>query len=125
MDIIISSRSEKPIYEQIETQFRDMILSGRLKPGEAIPSMRMLAKNLHISLITVKKAYENLSAAGLIETVVGRGSCVARLNTELIREENLRRIEDTLNQACTLARKTRVEKDTLKELIDILYEGES
>ena len=124
MDIIITMRSDKPIYEQIESQFREMIVSGKLKAGDSIPSMRALAKDLPISLITVKKAYENLSRDGLIETIVGKGSFVAALNTELLREEKQREIEDLLAQACQSAKTAGIGSDTLKELIDVLYEGE-
>ncbi len=125
MNIIISNRSEQPIYEQIESQFRDMILRQQLKPNDPIPSMRALAKDLHVSLITVKKAYENLSRDGLIVTVVGKGSFVASLNQELIKEENQKKIESLLDRACTLALEAGIEKNVLKDLIDLMYEGES
>ncbi|MFA1014594.1 GntR family transcriptional regulator [Dubosiella newyorkensis] len=124
MDIIITMRSDKPIYEQIESQLKEMIVSQKLKAGDPIPSMRALAKDLHISLITVKKAYENLSRDGLIETIVGKGSFVASLNTEQLKEEKQREIEALLSKACQEAKATGIRKDTLKELIDILYEGE-
>ncbi|WP_304748538.1 GntR family transcriptional regulator [Dubosiella newyorkensis] len=124
MDIIITMRSDKPIYEQIESQLKEMIVSQMLKAGDPIPSMRALAKDLHISLITVKKAYENLSRDGLIETIVGKGSFVASLNTEQLKEEKQREIEALLSKACQEAKAAGIRKDTLKELIDILYEGE-
>lgn len=124
MDIIITMRSDKPIYEQIESQLKEMIVSQKLKAGDSIPSMRALAKDLHISLITVKKAYENLSRDGLIETIVGKGSFVASLNTEQLKEEKQREIEALLSKACQEAKAAGIRKDTLKELIDILYEGE-
>lgn len=124
MNIIISNRSDQPIYEQIESQFRDMILRQQLKPNDPIPSMRALAKDLHVSLITVKKAYENLSRDGLIVTVVGKGSFVANLNQELIKEENQKKIESLLENACALALEAKIEKDVLKDLIDLMYEGE-
>ncbi|MCI9041450.1 GntR family transcriptional regulator [Dubosiella newyorkensis] len=124
MDIIITMRSDKPIYEQIESQLKEMIVSQKLKAGDPIPSMRALAKDLHISLITVKKAYENLSRDGLIETIVGKGSFVASLNTEQLKEEKQREIEALLSKACQEAKAAGIRKDTLKELIDILYEGE-
>ncbi|WP_348665157.1 GntR family transcriptional regulator [Dubosiella newyorkensis] len=124
MDIIITMRSDKPIYEQIESQLKEMIVSQKLKAGDPIPSMRALAKDLHISLITVKKAYENLSRDGLIETIVGKGSFVASLNTEQLKEEKQREIETLLSKACQEAKAAGIRKDTLKELIDILYEGE-
>ncbi len=124
MDIIITMRSDKPIYEQIESQLKEMIVSQMLKAGDPIPSMRALAKDLHISLITVKKAYENLSRDGLIETIEGKGSFVASLNTEQLKEEKQREIEALLSKACQEAKAAGIRKDTLKELIDILYEGE-
>lgn len=124
MDIIITMRSDKPIYEQIESQLKEMIVSQKLKAGDPIPSMRALAKDLHISLIPVKKAYENLSRDGLIETIVGKGSFVASLNTEQLKEEKQREIEALLSKACQEAKAAGIRKDTLKELIDILYEGE-
>ena len=124
MDIIITMRSDKPIYEQIESQLKEMIVSQKLKAGDPIPSMGALAKDLHISLITVKKAYENLSRDGLIETIVGKGSFVASLNTEQLKEEKQREIEALLSKACQEAKAAGIRKDTLKELIDILYEGE-
>ena len=124
MDIIITMRSDKPIYEQIESQLKEMIVSQKLKAGDPIPSMRALAKDLHISLITVKKAYENLSRDGLIETIVGKGSFVASLNTEQLKEEKQREIEALLSKACQEAKAAGKRKDTLKELIDILNEGE-
>lgn len=124
MDIIITMRSDKPIYEQIESQLKEMIVSQKLKAGDPIPSMRALAKDLHISFITVKKAYENLSRDGLIETIVGKGSFVASLNTEQLKEEKQREIEALLSKACQEAKAAGIRKDTLKELIDILYEGE-
>ena len=124
IDIIITMRSDKPIYEQIESQLKEMIVSQKLKAGDPIPSMRALAKDLHISLITVKKAYENLSRDGLIETIVGKGSFVASLNTEQLKEEKQREIEALLSKACQEAKAAGIRKDTLKELIDILYEGE-
>lgn len=124
MNIIISNRSDQPIYEQIESQFRDMILRQQLKPNDPIPSMRALAKDLHVSLITVKKAYENLSRDGLIVTVVGKGSFVANLNQELIKEENQKKIESLLENACALALEAKIEKDVLKDLINLMYEGE-
>ena len=93
MDIVISNASGKPIYEQITGQIKGMILSGVLLEGDALPSMRLLAKELRISVITTKRAYEELEQEGFIETVMGKGSFVAGRNMELIREEQLRLAE--------------------------------
>ena len=87
MEIIISNNSSKPIYEQITTQIKAMIITGQLQAGEPIPSMRALAKSLHISVITVQKAYEDLQRDGFIETTVGRGSFVSAANRDLFQEE--------------------------------------
>ena len=91
MNIIISNSSGKPIYEQISTQIKEHILRGELDRGEALPSMRLLAKELRISVITTKRAYEELERDGFIETVTGKGSFVANKNTELVREEYLKK----------------------------------
>ena len=96
MNIVISNKDERPIYEQITSQMKKMILSGELGEGEMLPSMRMLAKDLRISVITTKRAYEELEKDGLIETVTGKGSFVAEQNTELIKEEKLKDIEQKL-----------------------------
>ena len=90
MEIIISNNSSKPIYEQITTQIKAMIITGQLQAGEPIPSMRALAKSLHISVITVQKAYEDLQRDGFIETTVGRGSFVSAANRDLFQEEQQR-----------------------------------
>lgn len=87
MEIIISSNTSKPIYEQITYQIKAMIMSGELKTGEPIPSMRSLAKTIHVSVITVQKAYEDLQRDGFIETTIGRGSFVAAQNKDFIQEE--------------------------------------
>ena len=96
MNIVISNRDERPIYEQITSQMKKMILSGQLKEGEMLPSMRVLAKDLRISVITTKRAYEELEKDGLIVTVTGKGSFVAEQNSELIKEEKLKDIEQKL-----------------------------
>ena len=87
MEIIISNSSGKPIYEQITIQIKNMVMNGSLKPGDALPSMRLLAKELRISVITTKRAYEDLERDGFITTVVGKGSFVREANVELVREE--------------------------------------
>ena len=96
MQIIISNSSEKTIYEQITMQIKNMIINGELKPGDALPSMRFLAKELHISVITTKRAYEELERGGFIYSVVGKGSFVKSTNMELLKEEKLRLIEEYL-----------------------------
>ena len=98
MDIIISNSSGKPLYEQIIGQIKKMIISGELKPGEMLPSMRYLAKELRISVITTKRAYEELEREGFITTVQGKGSFVSEHNMELIREQQLRLVEQYLSR---------------------------
>lgn len=93
MNLILRNASGQPIYDQITSQIKALILSGELKTGDALPSMRALAKDLRISVITTKRAYEELERDGFIETVPGKGSFVAQANLELIREEHLRQIE--------------------------------
>ena len=99
MEIHISNSSGIPIYEQLVTQIKNLILNGALQDGEALPSMRLLAKELRISVITTKRAYEELEREGFITTVPGKGCFVARKNLELVREEQLRRAEDGLQKA--------------------------
>ena len=106
MEIIISNSSGKPIYEQITIQIKNMVMNGSLKPGDALPSMRLLAKELRISVITTKRAYEDLERDGFITTVVGKGSFVREANVELVREERLRMIESRLQEAVEIARQS-------------------
>jgi GntR family transcriptional regulator len=124
MDIIISNASGKPIYEQITGQIKGMILSGVLLEGDALPSMRLLAKELRISVITTKRAYEELERDGFIETVMGKGSFVAGRNMELIREEQLRLAEGYLAQAMEVARQGGIQREELHRMLDLLYEEE-
>lgn len=121
MEIIISNSSGKPIYEQIVSQIKNMILAGELKPGDALPSMRFLAKELHISVITTKRAYEDLERDGFITTMVGRGSFVAESNTEVLKEEQLRIVEQKLEDAVEHARKSGVSLEELWEIMEMLY----
>ena len=117
MDIIISNNTSKPIYEQITSQIKQMIMTGELKPGESIPSMRSLAKSLHISVITVQRSYEDLQKDGFIETTVGRGSFVSSKNKEFIQEEKQREIESHLQKAIELSKENGI---SLAKLIDLL-----
>lgn len=121
MDIIISNSSAKPIYEQITSQIKNMILSGALKEGELLPSMRLLAKELRISVITTKRAYEDLERDGFIETVTGKGSYVAGKNMEFIKEERLRIAEEHLQSAVDAAKSGGVSLSELQDILAVLY----
>ena len=124
MNIIISNANDKPIYEQITTQVKNAILSGELHPGEGLPSIRALAKDLRVSVITTKRAYDELEGAGFIFTVPGKGSFVAARDTELIREEHLRQIEEHMKQIQLLARACGLSRQELGEIYDVLEEEE-
>ena len=124
MDIILSNSSGKPIYEQIADQVREQILSGALSAGDALPSMRVLAKELRISVITTKRAYEELEKDGFLDNVPGEGCFVAPQNRELLREAQLRRVEDVLAQAVDEARKGGFSLSELQELLTLLYQGD-
>lgn len=123
MDIIISNDSEKPIYEQITSQIKNQIMQGSLREGDALPSMRTLAKELRISVITTKRAYEELEREGFITTVVGKGSFIKAADTRLLREENLKRIEEHFQEAIRIASESGVTRQELEEIFAILYEG--
>ena len=123
MDIIINNSSGKPIYEQITNEIKNMVIKGELKEGDALPSMRLLAKELKISVITTKRAYEELEKSGFIETIVGKGSFIAKKNIESIKEENLKSIEEILKKAVGIGKVNNISCEALKEIIEILYEG--
>lgn len=123
MNIVIRNTGDTPIYEQIVTQIKQAIVTGELSEGEALPSMRMLAKELKISLITTKRAYEELEREGFIVTMTGRGSFVAAKNLELLQEEQRRRVEAYLTQAVEAARTAGVGCEELCELLRLLYES--
>ena len=122
MDIIISNASDKPICEQITSQIKNLIIAGALRQGEALPSMRLLAKELRISVITTKRAYEDLERDGFLETVAGKGSFVAGRNLEIIREEQLRMAENSIQKAVEIAKSGGITKEELIELLNILYD---
>lgn len=124
MEIIISSNTSKPIYEQITSQIKAMIMSGELKTGEVIPSMRSLAKSIHVSVITVQKAYEDLQRDGFIETTVGRGSFVSAQNKEFYQEEQQRCMEEHLQEAADIAKGVGISFDKMCELLKIFYNEE-
>lgn len=124
MDIIISNSNGKPIYEQITAQIKALILNGTLKEGETLPSMRLLAKELRISVITTKRAYEDLERDGFIETMTGRGSFVATKNLDFVKEEHLRLAEEHLQNAVDIARISDISSEELVEMLLLLYKNE-
>lgn len=123
MEIIISNSSDKPIYEQISSQIKSAVLSGELTTGQALPSIRSLANDLHVSVITTKRAYSDLEALGFIETRQGKGSFVAGGNIELLREEQLRQIESLLQEALNNAESAGVSLDELHDILNTLAES--
>ena len=124
MEIIISSNTNKPIYEQITSQIKAMIMSGELKTGEPIPSMRALARSVHVSVITVQKAYEDMQRDGFIQTTVGRGSFVSAQNRDFYQEEQQRQAEEHLQQAADIGRQAGIPLEKLRELLTLFYEEE-
>ena len=125
MDIILSNSSGKPIYEQIADQVKEQILAGALSAGDALPSMRVLAKELRISVITTKRAYEELEREGFLTTVPGKGCFVAPQNPELVREDTLRRAEEHLSHAVDVAKAGGVTLAELTETLNLLYGDET
>ena len=125
MALIIRNNAAQPIYDQIASQIKDQILSGALSPGDALPSIRALAKDLKISVITTKRAYDELESAGFLCTVAGKGCFVAEKNLDLIREQRLRELEGHLLAARDLARGCGVSRKELADMLSILMEEES
>lgn len=123
MKIIISNADPRPIYEQITSQIKNLIITGALKSGEALPSMRFLAKELRISVITTKRAYEELERSGFIETVAGKGSFVSGMNADFLREEHLRIAEEHLQQAVDSAKSAGISRDELVDTLLMLYDS--
>ncbi|AND85744.1 GntR family transcriptional regulator [Clostridium tyrobutyricum] len=123
MNIIISNISRDPIYEQITNQVKDNIVRGTISAGELLPSIRNLAKELKISVITTKRAYEELEREGFIETVPGKGSYVSSQNKELLKEKKMKSIEDKLMEAIEESKIIGLTKSELKEMLDILYDN--
>ena len=122
MEILLSNSSDEPIYEQITSQIKAMIMKGSLKSGDTLPSMRKLAKELHVSVITAQRAYEELQRDGFIDTVAGKGTFVAAQNREFILEENLRIIEQNLEKTVKLARENDLALEELIKLVTLFYE---
>ncbi len=124
MNVIVSNASDKPIYEQIYTQIKGAILRGECREGDPLPSIRALAKELRISVITTKRAFDDLERDGFIYSVQGKGSFVAVKNRELLREEYLRQAEGKLSEAISLARSGGVTDEELSEMFSYLLKGE-
>jgi len=124
MDIVISNASDLPIYEQISSQIKALIMNGTLKEGELLPSIRVIAKELKVSVITTKRAYADLERDGFIEVVQGRGSFVSSPNLDFIREEQLRNAEMHLQKAVEIAQVGNISLKELMEMLTLIYEGE-
>ncbi len=124
LEIIVSNKASRPLYEQISTQIKAAIMSGELKTGEAIPSVRSLAKSLHISILTVQKAYSTLQEDGFIETTAGKGCYVSAQNQDFYLEEQQKKIEERFLEAIEIARASGISFDKMIELLTILYEEE-
>ena len=122
MHIIISNNSDKPIYEQIKESIKNQIIDGTLKAGEALPSMRVLAKELRISIITTKRAYEDLEREGYIESFTGKGTFVKGINRELLRENVIFEVQELLEQAINKARMANVSEEEILDIIKLIYE---
>lgn len=122
MNIIISNSSNIPLYEQVKEQIKNKIVSNELKSGELLPSIRNLAKDLRISVITTKNAYEELEKEGYVETVPGKGTYVANKNVEIIRDEQLQKIENLIDTAVSIAKISSITKKEIEDMLNILYE---
>lgn len=124
MNFIISNSSEIPIYEQIKKEIKQSIYNNELKENSILPSIRSLAKDLRISILTVKKAYDELEEEGYLKTVQGKGSFVKPRKEELVREEQIKKIEEHINEMIKIAKITEISKSELMQLIDYFYEEE-
>lgn len=122
MELFINNHASKPIYEQISDQIKALIMSGELQAGEAIPSIRSMARSLHISVLTVQKAYDKLQADGFIETTAGKGCFVSAQNQDFYLEEQQKKIEGHFNEAIEIARSSGIKLDKLIGLLSLLYE---
>lgn len=125
MDIILSNSSAEPIYQQIITQIKAQIMNGALAAGDALPSMRVLAQQLRISVITTKRAYEELERDGFIENFAGKGCFVRSQNTDFLREEGIRQTEELLARACEKARLCDLTLDDMKEMLELMFGGDT
>ena len=123
MELIIRNTAGQPIYDQISSQIKAQIIAGTLRPGEALPSIRGLARDLRISVITTKRAYDELEKEGFLYAVPAKGFFVAPKNTELLREENLKKIEAHLTEAVRLSASCGLSREELQEMLELLWEG--
>ncbi len=124
MEIVVSNKASRPLYEQIASQIKAAIMSGELKAGEAIPSVRSLAKSLHISILTVQKAYATLQEDGFIETTAGKGCYVSVQNQDFYLEEQQKKIEEKFSEAIEIAHTSGIKLDKLVNLLTLLYDEE-
>ena len=122
MEIVVSNKTSRPLYEQITMQIKAQIMSGELKAGESLPSIRSLAKSLQISILTVQKAYDLLQSDGFIETTAGKGCFVSARNQDFYLEEQQKKIEEHFNEAIETARASGIPLDKLLDLLTLLYE---
>ncbi len=122
VEIILSNSSKDPIYKQITDQIKVMIIEGTLKSGDTMPSMRVLAKSLRVSVITAQRAYEDLQKEGFIETIAGKGTFVAIQNKDFIKDEQLRLIQNKVEEAVKIAKIYDVSLETLENILKIVYE---
>ncbi|MDQ0087664.1 GntR family transcriptional regulator [Paenibacillus anaericanus] len=125
MKIIIKNASDQPLYQQIKDQFKDAILSNELQEGELLPSIRSLATDLHVSVLTTKRVYAELETEGYIVTKVGKGTYVASENLELLAESKRLMVESKLVEAWTMARTLGINKEELYSMMDLLFEEEN
>lgn len=125
MNIIISNSSDMPIYKQVKNQIKNAIITNELKQGDKLPSIRVLARDLSISVITTKSAYEELEIDGYVKTIPAKGTYVSNKNKTLIREEQLQNIENILLTAIDIAKLTNIEKEEIVNMIEILWEEEN
>lgn len=123
MNIILSNSSDEPIYLQIVNQVKEQILKGELSDSQPLPSIRSLAKDLNISVITTKRAYDELEKEGFIVTVSGKGSFVAAINNEMLREAKIKMVEDKLTEAIHTAKMLGLSLEELQEMLTLIYEG--
>ena len=125
MHLIISNSSSVPIYEQIKEQIIEQIMNDELKEDEMLPSIRSLSKDIKISLMTIKKAYDQLESDGYIVSIAGKGTFVASRNSNLVKEHAQKEIEDNIQKAIELAVKYDISKDEIIDLVNMLYEGDN
>ena len=122
MDIFITADSAIPLYEQITSQIKEQVLKGNIEQGSLLPSIRMMAKELKVSIITVKRAYEELEAEGFVETVPGKGTYISLANKERLRELQLSQIEEQLEQTIKAAKSIQMSLEEIQERVQIIYE---